>query len=160
MIRRCCKNNWHQLSARSRALFLCPDRDLVACGVSEGAAEDHDQIDKCPDAKATHGQQLGDACTGFANVKAVDTKPAQEKTQEKSWENTLIGGGIYGWAYRLARRLHRTTCWAGNRGVVDFLATPSTKNHGHVEFSFLMKKLAFYSGIPSLIFIRNLRPDQ
>ena len=70
-------------------MFLCPGRDLIACGVSEGAAKDHDQIDKCPDAKATHGQQLGDARTGFADVKAVDTKPAQEKTQEESWENAL-----------------------------------------------------------------------
>jgi len=62
------------------ALVLCPDSDLIARYVGEGAAQDHDQINQPPDAKAAEGEQLSNARANFAGVKTVDTQVAQEKT--------------------------------------------------------------------------------
>jgi hypothetical protein len=67
-----------------------PLRDLVAVAIGEGAANDHDEINQCPDAEPAGSQQLDDAGADFAGVKPVDAEVAEEKAKEECGQDSFV----------------------------------------------------------------------
>jgi hypothetical protein len=49
--------------------------------VGKRAHHDHDEVDQCPDAKATQRKQLQDTGAYFAHVEAVYAEHAKKETQ-------------------------------------------------------------------------------
>jgi len=46
--------------------------------VRETVCEDHDEVDKRPDAATTRSQQLNHTCADFAYIETVNAEPSQE----------------------------------------------------------------------------------
>src|SRR3954470_8191410 len=87
--------------------------------VAERANQNHDEVDKHPDAEPTEREDHQDGGADLANVEAMDAQETEEPRQDRGSESAL-------WACRAAGRVnHRFAAWVqrdfrygGRRGHV------------------------------------------
>ena len=70
-----------------------PLEDLEAVFVSEGAADDDDEVDEGPDAEAAEGDDHEGGGAVFADVEAVGSEDAEEPAEEEGNETGFGGDG-------------------------------------------------------------------
>ena len=70
---------------------LLEERLPVRIAVTAG--DDGDEIDECPDATAAQRQELSDADSGVARVKAMDSQSAEEEAEKQGREPVFLSRG-------------------------------------------------------------------